>query len=434
MSGINLVMLGTSPSGGTNFIGTFNFTGKNCFGSGIKSDSLGNIYLAGTGNVGAQDGMELAKYNSVGVLQWQKILLNASYGTSGSSVAVDSSGNIFVAGDSSPNAYTDMQLAKYNSSGVLQWQKLLGNTGTGVNEAAASVATDSSGNVYVSGYAVISPFGNEAIIAKYNTSGTLQWQRQLGGTGSGVERARGIAVDSSSNVYTVGTTTSTTGGLARFIITKHNTSGAIQWQRFLGGTGGQEGYSIAVDSSANVYVCGYSDTSGTKDCLVAKYNTSGTLQWQRTLGGAGIEYAYGIAVDSSANVYICGQYNSADCLLAKYNTSGTIQWQRRLASSAPNEQANAISISPLGDILVAGYYNPSGYYMILASLPSDGSKTGTYTVGSSSFTYDATTMTDAASSQTSSTGTLSDNPASLTDATSALSSSDSTLTSTVSYI
>ena len=157
------------------------------------------------------------------------------------------------------------------------------------------------------------------------------WIATLGGANN--DYGYGIAVDSSGNCYVTGYTASAGAGNNDVLITKYNTSGTIQWQRTLGGTGADYGYGIAVDSSGNCYVAGLTNSAGagSTDVLITKYNTSGTIQWQRILGGSGTDISYGIAVDSSGNCYVTGYTDSAgagaqDVLITKYDTSGTIQW------------------------------------------------------------------------------------------------------------
>jgi hypothetical protein len=182
--------------------------------------------------------------------------------------------------------------------------------------------------VYVTGYTNSQGAGGaDLLLAKYNTSGTIQWQRSLGGASTDI--GYGIAVDASGNVYVVGETASQGAGGDDFIIAKYNTSGTLQWQRSLGGTGTEEGFGIAVDESGNVYVIGRTSSQGAggSDVLIAKYNTSGTIQWQRSLGGTGFETARGIAVDASGNVYVTGWTGSQgagdnDVLIAKLPGNG----------------------------------------------------------------------------------------------------------------
>ena len=242
------------------------------------------------------------------------------------------------------------------------WIATLGGTGSDYGQA---IAVDSSGNVYVTGYtASQGAGGNDALITKYDTSGTIQWQRSLGG--SGTERGQGIAVDSSGNVYVTGYITSQGAGGNDAIIAKYNTSGTIQWQRILGGASSEIGYGIAVDSSGNVYVAGStaSQGAGGNDAIIAKYNTSGTIQWQRSLGGAGDDVFYGIAVDGSGNLYVTGLTNSQgaggnDALITKYDTSGTIQWQRSLGGSG-TERGQGIAVDSSGNVYVTGYITSQG--------------------------------------------------------------------------
>ena len=307
---------------------------NNDYGNGIAVDGSGNVYIAGytqSSGAGSYDVL-IAKYNTSGTIQWQRTLGggNADYGEG---IAVDGSGNVYISGTTQKNSgYPGddaVLIAKYDTSGAIQWQRTLSGN---ANDYGRGIAVDGSGNVYITGYTYSSGGSAAVLIAKYNTSGTFQWQRTLGGVTSDV--GYDIAVDGSGNVYISGATYISGAGSYDVLIAKYDTSGTIQWQRTLGGANDDSGQDIAVDGSGNVYITGFSG-AGSGNVLIAKYDTSGTIQWQRTLGGGNADYGEGIAVDGSGNVYITGYTESsgagsADVLIAKYNTSGTIQWQRTL--------------------------------------------------------------------------------------------------------
>jgi len=399
------------------------------YGRSVAVDSNGNVYLCGQSYASGSYDIQIAKYNTAGAIQWQRSLSGAV--DVGWSIAVDSSSNIYVCGYSNtpPNGSYRFQIAKYNTSGTIQWQKNLGSNGA--NSYGYSVAVDSSGNVYVCGYEDSSPY-KLFTIAKYNTSGTIQWKRNLSGS-STYNIGQSVAVDSSGNVYVCGY--SDNSGNYDIQIAKYNTSGNIQWQRSLSGAASDYGYGVAVDSSGNVYICG-SSSIGITSIQIAKYDTSGTIQWQRRLSGSGA--AYSVAVDSSGNVYICGisAVSSTNSFqIAKYNTSGTIQWQRSLNSSG-SDIAYSIAVDANSNFYVCGSLEivSGSPDFLFAKLPVDGSLTGTYTVGgysiayaASSFTDSASSLTDAATSLTDAVSTLTDSVSTLTDAATSLTSSVTTL-------
>jgi uncharacterized delta-60 repeat protein len=392
-------------------------------------DSSGNVYAFGTVDFA---NFQLAKYDNTGAIQWQRKLTLPE--GSGNSIAVDSSSNVYVFGTSSNTVTLDFQIAKYNSSGTIQWQRRFGGA-TSIQEFGRSIAIDSSANIYMCGKSNAS--GAEDIqIAKYDSSGAIQWQRRLGNAIAC--EGRGIAVDSSSNVYVVGSQFVTSPSVNYHIqIAKYNSSGTIQWQRSLSSTRSEQAYAVAVDSSSNVYICGTAEDSGASDIFqIAKYNSSGTLQWQRSLTG-GSSNPRAITVDSSSNVYVCGystNSGSNNVQIAKYNSSGTIQWQRILGSNTI-ELGFGITVDSSNKIYVFGRSRASGTdNILLAKLPDDGTPTGTYTVGSYSFTYAASSLTDASTSLTDASSSLTDASTSLTDSASTFTDSASTLTSTVGNI
>lgn len=387
---------------------------------GIAVDSSKNVYTVGYVNsISTSFDFLLVKYNESGVVQWQRRLNDASNNSQrGWSVAVDGSGNVYAVGQ----ANNLLQIVKYDTSGTLQWQKSLGGSTT----IGRGVAVDSSGNVYVAGYSNNTGAGDNAVeIVKYNTSGTLQWQRMLN-NGSYPGYGYSIAVDSSGNAYISGAYDNTGSGSFQILVAKYNTSGTLQWQRRFGRAGyTNNGTSVAVDSSGNVYVCGDTQPSTRTVLQILKYDTSGTLQWQRALSSGSSDCrGWGVSVDSSGYVYVCGESivgGLRDCQIAKYNASGAIQWQRSLGSSAL-DISYSITTDSLGALYIAGYSLVSGTSgFLFAKLPKDGTKTGSYTVNGYSFTYAASALTDSdpsladgTATMTSATTTLADNVTSLT--------------------
>ena len=281
-------------------------------GLGFKAatvDASGNLYVGGN--------QYIVKLNSSGTLQDQKTLTLSGNDAVFAKFAVDSSDNIYTAGYVY-RTEPDILIAKFNSSLVAQWACILSNTPS--QDFAEGVAIDSSGNVYIGGSGTIS--GNNAIlIAKYNSSGTIQWQRSFSVSGS--IYGYGLAVDSGSNVYCAG---------AKGYIVKYDTSGTLQWQRSL--TLGLDCtfYAACTDASDNVYATGYSFRSGgsTYDVVIVKYNSSGTLQWQRYLSSYTStflqEYGRSIKIDAAGVINLVGSTNksgSNDFLVLKLPADGS---------------------------------------------------------------------------------------------------------------
>jgi hypothetical protein len=113
-------------------------------------------------------------------------------------------------------------------------------------------------------------------VVKYDSSGTKQWTQQLGT--SYIDAANGITTDSSGNVYVTGYTSggldgNTNSGSNDLFVVKYDSSGTKQWTQQLGTSADDRGYGITSDSSGNVYVNG--QTGGDTDLFVVKYNSSG---------------------------------------------------------------------------------------------------------------------------------------------------------------
>jgi hypothetical protein len=406
-----VLSMGASGSGVTgNWIATF-LSGS---WKGLSVDLDGNAYVVGSSGTDCI----VAKVAPSGSVLWSRTLAGASIEYF-NQVSVSSVGDVYVTGltDSQGAGGNELLLAKYDSAGTIQWQRSLGGA---TSEIGYGIAADAS--VYVAGGTTSQGAGSEdGLIAKYNTSGVIQWQRSLGGSsGDYFSSIAGV-----TDVYLTGKTGSVNGDL---LIAKYNSSGVIQWQRTLTGSAVDQGNGIAVDTNGNSYVVGNTSSQGAGgfDLLLVKYNSTGAIQWQRSLGGAGTEDGNSVVLDSGGGtLYVVGGTSgtgSGDLVIASYNSSGTIQWQRTLGRSNANT-AIGIALAPGNTIYVLADD-------FLARLPADGSRTGTYstyTYASSSLTDTARTLTDAAGGLTDAARTLTDAARTLTDAAGSLSTTVTTV-------
>jgi uncharacterized delta-60 repeat protein len=401
------------------------------YGNEAAIDSAGNSYGVAITNAAGEGNFDLlfVKYDPSGTLQWQRTLGGVASDRS-YAITLDLSDNVYIAGqtNSTGEGSSDLLLVKYNSAGTIQWQRTLGGAAADYGRA---VAIDSAGNVYLFGYTSSAGTGVQSLLlAKYNSSGTIQWQKTLGGSGQDI--AYEIAIDSSDNVYAVGRTNSVNSSYFVSLLAKFDSAGNLQWQRTI-----QEmnPASVAIDSNNNVYMVGISvDAGGSWDFLLVKYNSSGTIQWQRTFGGAGSDQANKISIDSADNVYILGFTNGAgeganDLLFAKYSSTGTIQWQRVLGG-VEGDVGQSMAFDSVDNVHLFG--NTGNYpneKLLLAKLPNDGSLTGTYTLDGVSIVYATSSLTTATPTlTTAATSSLTVATSSLTAATSTLTDASASLT------
>jgi hypothetical protein len=179
--------------------------------SAVAVDSNGNVFVIGNSDPGSAT----IKYSNAGAPLWTNRYNGDLTGIRGGLLAVDSSGNVFVAGSSYNEINLDYTTVAYSNAGVPLWT----NRYNGPNnswDSAQGIAVDSSGAVYVAGdsYATwgapLRPHagGNsDGFVAKLSSSGELTWHTFLGSSSG--DFSTGIAVDSSGNVYVAGTSVAT---------------------------------------------------------------------------------------------------------------------------------------------------------------------------------------------------------------------------------
>ncbi|GIL18516.1 MAG: hypothetical protein BroJett040_22670 [Oligoflexia bacterium] len=397
---------------------------SNYGGSSYRSnacDADGNIYVVGSVPVNGND-VCLTKLNKYGVLQWQRSLGSVTQTDYGYCVALDSVGNIYLGGMAFVGGNSDYLLIKYNSSGTFQWYRTLGGAG---GESICSICIDASNNILCVGATGSAGAGStDGFIVKYNSAGSVLWQYAYGGTaGDGFNC---MAMSSTGNLYICGSTSSKGAGGSDGLIAKFDSNFNVIWARTLGLSTTDMLKSVAVDSSENIVVVGETIVSSTTNMLIAKYNSSGALLWQRGFGGdGGTERCTSVAVDSFGDIYIAGytEYvylNNWDVIVAKFSADGVLQWQRAISTGSAD-------MLPTITIDLDGYMVISMSTGTVLRLPTDGSKTGTY----GSLTYSTTTFSATATSLTSTANTFTRTTTSLAPSSATLADSSLSPTSTL---
>jgi hypothetical protein len=350
-------------------------------------------------------------------------------------IAVDSLGNAHIVGRTSgqdlPIAPTDPEspyqadygegncdafVTKFNSEGSgLLYSTYLGGSG---DDYGRGIALDCLGNAYVAGYTDSSDFptanayqpaygggSRDVFVTKIDPDGKgVTYSTYLGGGDR--DYGFGVAVDSSGNCYVTGYTKSVSptgfplsnpyqdvnkGNMDAFV-TKLNPEGSgLVYSTYLGGAENDAGFGVAIDSSGNCYLTGYTYSSidfplqnayqeifggGTdNDAFVTKLNAEGNgLVYSTYLGGSDRDYGSAIAVDSLGNAYVAGRTESwedfpikkscqgfggaegdTDGFVARFNASGTSTVYSTYLGGSYVEYANGIAVDGFGSAYVAGH-------------------------------------------------------------------------------
>lgn len=328
----------------------------------------------------------------------------------GTSIAVDGANNVLVAGyfdgtmvfgNDTLQAVVgpDIFIAKLDPSGKPLWAKSFGGAG---EQKATSVAVDSAGNVLVAGYfdgAV--DFGNNPLssaagsffVAKLDPSGKHLWSKKFGTVDD--DNRTFVATDSMNNVLVTGYFTDTvdfgggnvvTGkGSSDIFVAKLDPTGKGVWSHSFGDASEQKATSIAVDSLNDVFITGeyfgtvnfggnlLKDTGiSNTDIFVAKFDPGGNPLWSHGYGDDKTQGGMSVAVDKLGNSLVTGYFSGSvdfggsgggltsdgaanDVFIAKLDKDGQKVWSRAIGDAG--QQAGAgIAADSLGDVLLTGYF------------------------------------------------------------------------------
>lgn len=358
---------------------------NNDVGYSIARDGAGNIYTTGTfsgtadfdpgagtynltsNSVGNGD-IFISKLDALGNFLWAK-QIGGKYYDAGNSIVLDALGNVYTTGqfrdtvDFDPNAGVidliafgggvDIFISKLDASGNFLWAKQMG--GANSVDVGNSIALDVLGNIYTTGFftgtADFDPGAgtvnltsgtigyHDVFISKLDSSGNFVWVKQMGEPYSDIGYSN--KVDASGNVYStglflgtmdfdpgIGVSNLTSSGTSDIFISKLDAAGNFVWAKNIGGSNDDAGYSIAIDSSGNVYTTGFfkemadfdpgagtyyltSTMNGAvynSDAFVSKLDASGNFVWAENIGGTWDTYGYSIALDTFDNIYTTGYF------------------------------------------------------------------------------------------------------------------------------
>ncbi len=420
----------------------------------IKVDTDGNAVIVGetfstdydvtpgafqSSGGGIRSDVAVTKLNNDGTALIYSTYIGGNLDDIGYELHIDINNNVYLTGiaysanfpttsgviqSSTSGGTADAFICKLNSTGTnLLYSTFLGGYGV---DAAFSITVDNLGNAYIAGRTDAFDFpitsgafqntmnpGTDAFISIINsTASALLYSTYLGGNGG--EHAYSIALDSSGNFYVTGYTAAnnfpvstnayqdTLGGGLDVFVSKFNSSGALVYSTYLGGSLNDWGYAIAVDNIGNAYVTGYTESSDfditsfayqttkdiSSDVFISKLNSTGTdLIYSTYLGGNGQEVGRDIFVDNFGNAYVCGvttssnfdvttnayqasnggPFLSADAFITKINSSGTSLLSSTYLGGSNDEWAYGLTNDNFGYVYITGRTESSNFVTSLGA-------------------------------------------------------------------
>ncbi|MCX6257633.1 MAG: T9SS type A sorting domain-containing protein [Bacteroidia bacterium] len=387
------------------------------YSNSIQTDVDGNIYMTGYNAASSlTSGYFIAKFDSLGVIQWMKEDTTAPVYSVGKSMAIDNTGNIYVSGTFQDSItfdnitltcdYESMFVTKYNSSGNVIWAKCI------CGHIFGYLTVDNDFNIYITGQYASSNYSDtihfdstllycynnyNIFIAKLDSSGSTIWVRSAGGSED--DYVYSLTTGNAKDVYITGyfanysmifETDTLLGNnwLNNYFLAKYDSDGNFKWVRSAADNSNSwaAGLDVNCNTEGNILICGsYGGTIGFDSTFlsasntnefIAKYDTSGNVLWATRVGGVdnNMNYYSKIVTDVNSNVYIMGTFQDSilvigtsvltlsnsyeNFFIAKYTSSGIPIWALNTHGGG-NGYVGGITLDLSGNLYATGRYTGS---------------------------------------------------------------------------
>jgi len=322
----------------------------------------------------------IVKYDNTGSISWARAVGGVGAVDHFRGVVETPDNGYVCAGYSNSYSSGEVQIfvAKFDSSGALQWARTAGG---GATDAAEGVCLNDDGTIFVGG--MTSSFGasNPAVLLLgFDLNGTLLWAT-MGDAGSN-DRLFALSPTSDGGCVGAGWSSSFSTWLQALIV-KFDSDGNISWSSVVGDDCWNCGYDVAETPDGGYLLTGnvtcYDDLSA-YDVLIARFGPDGTLWWSRSLGNHGTaESGWTVAVDNDGNFAIggvttLGYGQTADAFLLCFDSNGGLQWARTVGGDQ-DDYCNHLLLTSNGGFLlscVTESFGAGGKEIMLAALNSDG--------------------------------------------------------------
>jgi hypothetical protein len=270
----------------------------------------------------------------------------------------------------------DYWVIKLDANGNIQWQKVFGGDSYDEAKSVQQtidggyiiVGSSRSNFENEKREGLLDGFNDKTWVIKLNENGSIQWQKVFGG--KGYDNPESVQQTKDKGFIIVGKTNNniiTSASDFNFYVVKLNESGTIQWQKSLGGTNGDYAYSVQQTKDGGYIIAGTTQSidgdvtnipGGSQDFWIVKLSTAGDILWQKAFGETAKDTLYSIQQTEDGGYIMAGSsgVNDIDANVIKLNKKGDVEWQKSMGGSEYDE-IRSIQQTKDNGYIMAGFSN-----------------------------------------------------------------------------